>query len=150
MIKNNLYNRVFKFKEFMHEYKNQENIIKLADKYINKIEKCSHLMEVFELHKDMWNKGFQHPYLGPCQYGMFRTQSIERMRPSQVYLGGVYGLLTKPLSEWERYKDTRYGGNGFGIDPETKMYDLILNQYKQHLISNIKMLEKQATMWLKR
>ena len=28
-------------------------------------------------------------------------------------------------------------GNGFGIDPEKKIYDLIMQQYRQHLRSNI-------------
>lgn len=148
MIKNNLYNRIFNFKKFMREYKKQEFILKNSDKYISKIQKCCSLMELFELHKDLWNKGFQHPNIGPCPYGMFRTEAIERMRPSQVFLGGIYGLLTMSIPDWERYKSTTMGGNGFGINPETPMIKLIVRQYSEHLISNIEMLKKIAENWL--
>ena len=138
MIKNNLFNRLFRAKQLAEQANFITKIKTLYPIYRKRVEKAKTLREVFELHKDAWWKGFRNVNLGPDKFGMFRTDDIGCMSPSEVYLGGIYGLLTKTLPEWENYKNTKLGPNGFGIDPDTPLYSVILNQYKSHLKSNLK------------
>lgn len=99
--------------------------------FIQKLECAETLEEVFNLHKDMWTKGIQHQNFGPDPYGMFRTKDISSMTKDEVFLGNIYGLFTKPLSFWAE-------------TPDTKEYKIVLNQYKYHLISNLKALYEQV------
>ena len=66
------------------------------------------------------------------------------MTPDEVYLGGIWGLLTKPIPFWEEHKDEPYGCNGFGIDENISLYAMIVNQYKSLLLSNIKVIYHNA------
>ena len=58
------------------------------------------------------------------------------MKPEEVFLGGIWGLFTHAIPFWEERKSQPYGCNGFGINPEASLYDIILYQYKQLLYSN--------------
>lgn len=144
MLKNNLFNRLFRAKELNAQAFKINRIKTLYPIYRKKLDKAKSLVELFELHKDAWWKGFQNKNLGPCPYGMFRTSDIGHMRPSEVYLGGIYGLITLQLTDWEKYKESRMGGNGFGLNPETKIYDIIMNQYRNHLKSNFKAIYEET------
>lgn len=59
------------------------------------------------------------------------------MKPEEIFLGGIWGLFTHAIPFWEERKSKPYGCNGFGIDPEISLYSIILDQYKNLLISNI-------------
>lgn len=143
MRKNNLWNRIF-FKEEVRKNKEdavlQHTLSKNGARIINAIEKCDSLYELMDIHKEAWIVGFQNENLGPDKNGMFRTESIPTMKPEEVFLGGIWGLFTHAIPFWEERKSQPYGCNGFGIDPETSLYNIILIQYKNLLcfhISNI-------------
>lgn len=139
MRKNNFWNRIFFKKEIR---KNMEDAVlkhtlsKNGERIINAVEKCDSLEELLSIHKEAWIVGFQNKNLGPNKYGMFRTENIPTMQPSEVFLGGIWGLFTHAIPFWEEHKSQSYGCNGFGIDPETSLYSLILDQYKEILRCN--------------
>ena len=132
-MKKNLWNKLFHSKEL----KKEESMAFIRPLLISDIKNSKSLKDVFELHKKAWERGFRNENIGPCPYGMFRTSDILTMTPEQVYLGGIYGLFTLPLPKWEENKDEVYGVNGFRVDPKTTIYDIVLTQYKNHLISNL-------------
>lgn len=141
MRKNNLLNRIF-FKREVEE--NEEDALLqnlLAENgacIINEIEKCDSLGELLSIHKSAWTLGFQNENLGPDKYGMFRTENIPTMQPSEVFLGNICGLFTHAIPFWEERKSQPYGYNGFNMNPKISLYDIVLDQYKRLLISNIK------------
>lgn len=139
MRKNNLWNRIFFKKEIR---KNMEDAVlkhtlsKNGSRIINAVKKCDSLEELLSIHKEAWIVGFQNKNLGPCKYGMFRTENIPTMQPSEVFLGDIWGLFTRAIPFWEEHKSQTYGCNGFGIDPGTSLYSLVLDQYKEILRCN--------------
>ena len=144
---NNLFNRIFHKKE-LAELKKQALIYKKQLEHgvqiIAAIHKCDSLTELVELHKLAWANEFKNENLSPQQYGMIRAASIESLTPNQVFLGGIWGLYTRPIPFWEEHKGDKYGCNGFGLDPNTDLYTLILNQYKGLIVSNVQSLYKKA------
>ena len=134
-------NRTFFKEEIRKNMKDAElqlTLSKNGARIINTIEKCDSLEELLSIHKEAWIVGFQNENLGPDKYGMFRTENIPTMQPSEVFLGGIWGLWTYAIPFWEERKSQPYGCNGFGMDPEISLYDIILDQYKRLLTSNIK------------
>ena len=105
----------------MKKEKAKQQRYDLCTKYLSELSSASSLMELLELHKRMWKEGIQHNNIGPNEYGMFRTKDIASMKPSEVFLGNIYGLWTAPLSDWIGSRDER----------------VITNQYRQHLSSNV-------------
>lgn len=137
MKKNNFWNHIFhknevKANQKQYElYKEQYNT---AQEFIVAIKHTKDLKTLVCLHKDVYGSGFTKN-LGPG--AMFRCSDIATMTPHQVFLGGFWGLNTNAIPFWEQYVDEPYGVNGFGIDENQSLYEMILNQYKNHLISNI-------------
>lgn len=144
---NNLFNRIFHKKE-LAELKRQALIYKKQLEHgiqiIVAIHKCDSLTELVELHKLAWANGYKNKNLAPQQYGMIRSNSIEELTPKDVFLGGIWGLNTYPIPYWEIHKNEKYGCNGFGLDPNTDLYTLILNQYKGLIESNVLSLYEKA------
>ena len=147
MRKNNTWNRLF------HKAEVQENIKQMSictkqclegQKFLDAIENCTSLLSLMDIHKDAWGTGFQNENIGPCPYGVFRTLDIPSMASDQVYLGGIWGLVTKPIPFWEAHKEDKYGCNGFGIDENRSLYEMILSQYKRLLSSNIRAMFRNA------
>lgn len=135
MRKNNLWNRIFFKEEVRKNMKDAElqlTLSKNGARIINAVEKCDSLEELLSIHKEAWIIGFQNENLGPDKYGMFRTESIPTMKPEEVFLGNIWGLWTHAIPFWEERKL-----QPFGIDPEISQYDIILDQYKQLLYSNL-------------
>lgn len=151
MKKNNLWNRIF-FKEEIR--KNMEDAVlkhtlsKNGARIVNAINKCDSLEELLSIHKEAWIVGFQNENLGPDKYGMFRTENIPTMQPSEVFLGGIWGLFTHAIPFWEERKSQPYGCNGFNMDPEISLYGIVLDQYKRLLISNIEDIWNKAEQLL--
>ena len=94
----------------------------LCDRFIRRLERSDSLLDLFSLHRQIWDSGIRNANIGPCEYGMFRTQNISSMRPEEVYLGNISGLFTLPLPQWI----------GTAEEP------IIMQQYREHLISNVK------------
>ena len=95
---------------------------------ISRVQTAESLNEVYILHIQIWANGIYHPNFGPNKYGMFRTKNILLMRKEEVFLGNIWGLNTKSLPFWEKQ------------DEQTQT--IVLNQYKNQLISNLKTLIK--------
>lgn len=95
------------------------------------------LQNLIDIHKHAWEIGYRNPNIAPCAWGMFRCNSISELTLDTLYLGDIWGLWTNNGTFWNEHKDETMAGNGFGIDPNKKCYDLIMKQYRQHLRSNI-------------
>lgn len=126
----------------------KHTLSKNGARIINTIKKCGSLEELLSIHKEAWIVGFQNENLGPDKYGMFRTESIPTMQPSEVFLGGIWGLWTYAIPFWEERKPQPYGYNGFNMDPKISLYDIVLDQYKRLLISNIEDIWNKAEQLL--
>lgn len=147
MKKNNFWNRLFfgskirDNKRKMSLYTKQYNE---GQRIIDALNKPNNLGTLMNIHKDAWGSGFQNKNIGPCSCGIFRTLDIPTMTSDEVYLGGIWGLVTKPIPFWEEHKDESYGCNGFGIDESNSLYAMIVKQYKSLLLSNIKSMYHNA------
>lgn len=148
----NLWNRIFHRKE-LREQQNQrilaQRYIDAADQFINELYECNELKGLLRIHRKLWFWGFRNKNLGPNEHGMFRTEDINNMKAEEVYLGDIYGLWTFNIPEWEKQKDKSYGFNNWGIKPETTVYQLVVNQYKNLLVSNIKTIRGEKEELLK-
>lgn len=147
MRKNTAWNRLF------HKAEVQENMKQMSiytkwclegQRFLDAIEGPNTLITLMNIHKDAWGTGFQNENIGPCPYGVFRTLDIPSMTPDQIYLGGIWGLVTKPIPFWEAHKEDKYGCNGFGIDEDRSLYEMILDQYRRLLSSNIRAMFNRA------
>lgn len=147
MIKNNWFNRTFHAKQVAAYQADATRLTALyarRSEFLKEIAVADTLEKLLELHKKAWREGYRNENIGPCLYGMFRTKNIETMKPEEVFLGNIYGLFTKNIPFWEDRKEDNYGVNGFGIKPETKLYNIIVEQYRKHLISNIRSIAMNA------
>lgn len=139
-IKDNLWNRLFHSKklEAYKEWKEKANAIIGWNKQLNEdLMRAKTLQDLIDVHKYAWQVEYQNSNLAPCPWGMFRCKSIPELTLDTLYLGDIWGLWTNTGKFWEEHKDETMDGNGFGINPEKKVYDLIMQQYRQHLRSNI-------------
>lgn len=94
----------------------------LCERYVRRLERSDSLLDLFSLHRQIWDSGIRNANIGPCEYGMFRTEDISRMKPDEVFLGNIFGLFTLPLPQWI----------GTAEEP------LVIQQYRDHLISNVR------------
>lgn len=148
MRKNSFWNKIFHRSEVAKNKQLKETnefLRTSAPAFLVSIESANTLAECLDLHKSAYSLGFT-TNLGPCSYGIFRTENIDTMTLDEVYLGGIYGLCTHTASSWEQHKDARYGCNGYGIS--AALYEIILSQYKNHLLSNIKAIHSNAVKTL--
>ena len=140
MRRNNMWNRIFHNKEIKRNIVECNKFLTWNNQgqyFLDAIGKAISLYRVLAIHRDAWGTGFQNNNLGSCSYGMFRTENIPTMKPEEIFLGGIWGLFTHAIPFWEERKSQPCGCNGFGIDPEISLYSIILDQYKNLLISNI-------------
>lgn len=146
MKKVNLWNKLFHAKKLQEEKAKYEKYkLMLNTDFLERLKKCKTLEDLLATHRSMWKAGFRNENLGPCSCGMFRTDSIENLVPSEVYLGGFWGLVTQNIPFWNKYKEETMAGNGFGMDEDTKIYDLLMNQYKSLLCSNLQSIRNEMT-----
>ena len=139
-VKNNLWNRIFHSKA-LKEYQEWKEIARSIigwNKQLNEdLRRASSLQELINIHKHAWDIGYQNSNLSPCPWGMFRCELIPELTLDTLYLGDIWGLWTNTGQFWEDHKSETMSGNSFGIDPNKKIYDIIMQQYRQHLKSNI-------------
>jgi len=156
--KNNAWNRIFHGEEVIANsqlMKDSKSLISQAHSLISrigevyesgnpKITGATSLLDVLALHKEAWKSGFKSENLGPCSYGIFRTESIDSMKPEEVFLGNIYGLFTKSIPFWEKYKNEGKSAGGYPIYEHLTVYEIILHQYKRHLSANILAIRDKA------
>ena len=147
-IKNNLWNRIFHskaLKEYQEWKETAESIIGWNNLLNQNLLKAKTLQDLINVHKSAWNIGYRNRNISPCPWGMFRCDSIPELTLDTLYLGDIWGLWTEKGKYWEEHKDETMSGNSFGIDPEKKIYDLIMQQYRQHLRLNINAIADNTT-----
>ena len=89
------------------------------------------LEQLMEIHKFAWNVGFQSQELGPDMYGMFRTEDIHTMSPSEVFIGGKFGLNTHNIPYWTAHKSEEYS-------EKYSVYDVVMMIYRDFLWWNFR------------
>ena len=148
----NLWNRIFHKKELREQQTQRilaQCIINATDQFLDELNECNDLQGLLHIHRECWKAGFNNKNLGPNEYGMFRTKDIAKMKAEEVYLGDIYGMWAFNIPEWEKQKNKPYGFNNWGIKPETTVYQLVVNQYKSLLVSNVKAIRKENGELLK-
>lgn len=147
MKKNNFWNKLFHSKEIEANKKQYELCKKQlanAQPFITTLKNTKDLRNLLSIHKDLYYSGFEHPSIGPNEFGYFRCKSIREMTPHQVFLGDIYGLNTYAIPFWESLIDEPFGENGFGIDENKPLYDIILNQYRNILLNAVTAVYNKA------
>ena len=143
ILKNTRWNRMFHKDTLIEQnklYNKYKKMVGFSREILDEVKNSSSLYELLDIHKKAWEIGFRNMNLGPCEYGMFRTKDILYMNPSEVFLGGIYGLNTHTIFYWEQHSSDPIGPNGFGLDEKITIYSLILDQYRKHLFSNFLIL----------
>lgn len=147
-VSNSFFNRLFKTKkinESIIDMAINQHIIDRTQYWMQQLDACQHLGELMRVHKKMWRDGFNHPNIGPDEYGMYRTKDINTMTIDDVYLGGVYGLNTNNITFWENRGDDPY-------NESASCYDVVFNQYYNHLMKNVQYMfclaEKNMTTYI--
>jgi len=167
MEKNTLWNRLFHSNELKANAERKQKlqkIVELTPRFIDrigyvtyreddvdsaKVTGATSLMNLLSLHKELWDTGFQNENLGPCPYGMFRTESIPTMKAEEVFLGDIWGLFTKNIPFWDKYQGEGKTGGGYPIYKYLTVYQIILGQYKRLLSSNVQAIAKDSEKELK-
>ena len=149
VLKHTLWNYVFHKKRLQmqkQEVERLRNVIKTADDFLQQLNICTDLQVMLQLHKDIWRNGIRNKNIGPCEYGMFRTNDILTMRANEVYLGDIYGLWTFNIATWEQQKGNKYGDGAtqWGLSPDITLYEIVACQYRNHLVSNVTAIKNEA------
>lgn len=150
-LRETLFNRIFHKAELKKQRLDYERVCKTlaqADEFSKALDKCDSLIKMMAIHKDMWGSNFRNSNIGPNDCGYFRCKDILTMKPEEVYLGAIYGLNTFTIPQWEDNRNALYGANGFGLNPGVRLYDLILQQYRDHLKSNLLAIVQPEKEWL--
>ena len=147
ILKNNWWNRRFHLEKLTAQYEKYRESKLILLKYgelFDKVCNCTSLLEMLDLHKEIWNAGFTNKNIGPCEWGCFRTESIPTMRPEEVFLGNIYGIWTHNIPYWEEHMDEKYGINNFGLPKDVFVYDIICKHYGDILKSNMSAIKNNA------
>jgi hypothetical protein len=139
-VRNNLWNRLFHskaLKEYQEWKKTAKAIIGWNKQLNQDLTRAETLQDLIDIHKHAWEIGYKNLNISPCPWGMFRCKLISELTLDNLYLGDIWGLWTNIGRFWEEHKNETMSCNGFGIDPNKKVYDLIMQQYRKHLRSNI-------------
>lgn len=114
MKRNNFWNRVFHKSEVAKnraDLAKYSKFLKHVQEFIDALEDAHDLQTLFAIHKDI----------------------CPNLTRGEVLLGDIYGLNTRTMDDWEKYKEDKYGVNAFGIDADTLIYTLIVSQYKSRV-----------------
>lgn len=154
IIRETLWNRIFhreEIKRQREEKHRQQHIINVAGDFIKTLEESKDLTTILRIHKDIWGSGLRNKNIGPNAYGRFRTKDITQMKAEEVFLGNIFGLFTYSIAVWEKNDSAKqpFGANDYGIDPESTVYDVIVWQYRNHLISNVKAIRDEAEEFIR-
>lgn len=106
-------------KKLIHDNLIKNNISK-AISYLSRIENANSLDELYCIFREMINYIDISFILNP--YGMFRANSLEECRTTDIFLGDINGLWTLTLNKWMQTDDT-------------EAVKIITNQFKNELIN---------------
>lgn len=106
-------------KKLIHDNLIKNNISK-AIKYLSRIENANSLDELYCIFREMINYIDVSFILNP--YGMFRANSLEECRTTDIFLGDINGLWTLTLNRWMQTDDT-------------EAVKIVTNQFKNELIN---------------
>lgn len=106
-------------KKLIHDNLIKNNISK-AISYLSRIENANSLDELYCIFREMINYIDVSFILNP--YGMFRANSLEECRTTDIFLGDINGLWTLTLNRWMQTDDT-------------EAVKIITNQFKNELIN---------------
>jgi len=151
VLKDNLFNRIFRGKRLQEQQRKfiaTSLYLEKATGFERAIVNCDSLLKMLSIHKDMWGSGFKDNSIGPDHDGMFRCEDIPSMKPEEVFLGNIYDLWTLPIPEWESQRNALIGENSFLINPGTTVYQIILDQYRGVLLSNLRYMTREKRRWL--
>ena len=146
-VRNNLWNRIFHskaLKEYQEWKKVAESIIGWNKQLNEDLQRAKSLQDLVNIHKHAWEIGYRGSNLGPCPWGMFRCESIPELSLDNLYLGDIWGLWTNTGRFWEQHRNETMAGNGYGIKEDKLVYELIMQQYRRHLRSNLNSIADQT------
>lgn len=106
-------------KKLIHDDLIKNNISK-AKSYLSRIENANSLDELYCIFREMINYIDVSFILNP--YGMFRANSLEECRTTDIFLGDINGLWTLTLNRWMQTDDT-------------EAVKIVTNQFKNELIN---------------
>ena len=106
-------------KKLIHDNLIKNNISK-AKSYLSRIENANSLDELYCIFREMINYIDVSFILNP--YGMFRANSLEECRTTDIFLGDINGLWTFTLNRWMQTDDT-------------EAVKIVTNQFKNELIN---------------
>ena len=89
-------------KKLIHDNLIKNNISK-AKSYLSRIENANSLDELYCIFREMINYIDVSFILNP--YGMFRANSLEECRTTDIFLGDINGLWTFTLNRWMQTDD---------------------------------------------
>lgn len=119
-----------KVKELRHSYdKISQKLALLKDfegdltALYNKIDFSALIL----LHKDMFYRHCLPAKCGADEYGMYRVKSIADLDKTNIYLGGINGLFTHTISEWQSICE----------ESSVELHE-VYNQYWWQLLSNVR------------
>lgn len=119
-----------KVKELRHSYdKISQKLALLKDfegdltALYNKIDFSTLIL----LHKDMFYRHCLPAKCGADEYGMYRVKSIADLDKTNIYLGGINGLFTHTISEWQSICE----------EGSVELHE-VYNQYWWQLLSNVR------------
>ena len=106
-------------KKLIHDNLIKNNVSK-AISYLYRIKNANSLDELYCIFREMINYIDVSFILNP--YGMFRANSLEECRTTDIFLGDINGLWTLTLNRWMQTDDT-------------EAVKIITNQFKNELIN---------------
>lgn len=140
IIRNSLFNRLFHHRTISSNIKKLEDIKSTLWNHpylIEALNECTTLTELLNIHKQAYAAGYNNKNLSPDEFGMFRTTSISDMKPSEVFLGNIYGIWTNTIEYFESLPHRKKTNFDREEDFDEDTYSLVFNQYYHHLLSNI-------------
>lgn len=81
--------------------------------------------DLIKCHKALQAEGILPKNCDVCSWGIVRADSIADINKDNIYLGGIHGLWTKSIADWEKFNDDQ-------------SKNIVWNQYKSFLYDNLK------------
>lgn len=119
-----------KSRELRHSYDKISQKLAFLKDYQEKLEALYDKVNfdaLINIHKDMF---LHHCLPAKCrtdEFGMYRTDSIANLDKTNIYLGGINGLFTHTISEWQSICN----------EGSTELHK-VYNQYWWQLLSNVR------------
>lgn len=119
-----------KSRELRHSYDKISQKLDFLKDYQGRLEAIHGMVDfdaLISIHKGMF---FHHCLPAKCDadpYGMYRVKSIADISKNNIYLGGINGLFTHTISEWQ----------SICKEDSVELHE-VYNQYWWQLLSNVR------------